>query len=66
MRKKTRVRIDYTLEVDVDGWANEYSISTDAVPEDVRVYFAEIPENLPDHLRSIVRVVGSEITSLED
>ena len=57
-----KIKIEYTLEVDVEEWAKEYSFpepkGVDAwreLREDVKTYFAS-PAIIPQHLEGIVKM----------
>lgn len=59
-----KIRIQATLEIDLDAWAEEYGIPADTKPAeilaDARTYFGRFTTDaMPEHLREIVRVVKS-------
>jgi len=54
-----KVRVSATLEIDIAGWAAEYGIDRSEALADARKYFANFAEAaMPEHLRSIVRVLS--------
>lgn len=61
-----KVKIEYTLEVDAEEWANEYALHdptgkykgkgwTSVIREDVKIYFASSAV-IPQHLEGIVKM----------
>jgi hypothetical protein len=60
-----KVKIEYTLEVDAEGWAKEYGFDdpsgedakewTSVIREDVKIYFASSAV-IPQHLEGIVKM----------
>lgn len=45
-----RVRVTFTVDIDVDAWCTDYGISPDAVREDVKAYCEhDMTEILRDH-----------------
>lgn len=54
------VRLEYVLDVDIKGWAVEYNVECRviAVRDDVRTYFGQFSNLLPEHLKDIVTPRG--------
>jgi len=42
MEVEMKVRVAFTLDVDPEGWANEFGIERAEVSQDVKVYFETI------------------------
>lgn len=48
-----KVKIEMTVEVDVERWANEYGVESRDVREDVKSYVCHWAENTPIPLKII-------------
>lgn len=57
------VRLEYVLDVDIKAWSTEYGIDCRAgvVRDDVRTYFGQLSDLLPEHLRGIVVPRGESV-----